>query len=75
MIPIGQVRALIFEMFGGKVPCAGAIRMPPYLVARVGVNRNVLPKAAASAAGCVKCGSGGVICISHTTDFIDISLR
>jgi len=66
------------EMFGGKVPLrrgnANAGERP-YLIARVGVNRNVLLEAAASAAGCVKCGSGGRICISHTPDFIDIPLR
>lgn len=51
-------------MFGGKVPLrAGNTNAGerPYLVARVEVNRNVLLGAAASAAGCVKCGSGGVL--------------
>jgi hypothetical protein len=31
----------------------------PYLVARVALNRSVLLEAAASAAGCLECGSGG----------------
>ena len=61
---IMQARALLFEMFGGKVPLrrgdANAGERP-HLVARVAVNRNVLLEAAASAAGCVKCGSGGRI--------------
>lgn len=72
-----QARALLFEMFGGKVPLRPGntnVGERPYLVARVGVNRSVLLEAA-SAAGCMECGSGGVICSSHTTDFIDISLR
>ena len=59
---IMQARTLLFEMFGGKVPLRPGNTNAgerPYGVARVEVNRNVLLGAAASAAGCVKCGSGG----------------
>ena len=59
-----QARALLFEMFGGKVPLRPGNTNAgerPYLVARVGVNRSVLLEAAASAAGCMECGSGGRI--------------
>jgi hypothetical protein len=59
---IMQARALLFEMFGGKVPVRPADTNAgerPYLLARVGADRSVLLEAAASAAGCVKCGSGG----------------
>lgn len=51
-------------MFGGKVPLRPGNTNAgerPYPVARVGVNRNVLLEAAASAAGCMECGSGGVL--------------
>jgi hypothetical protein len=52
-----QTQALIFEMFGGKVPLRpGNTKASerPYLVARVGVNRSALLEAAASAAGCIE---------------------
>ena len=47
----------------------------PFLIARVGLNRLVLLAAAASAAGCVKSGSGGLSWVLHTTDLIDIEMR
>ena len=58
---IVQGRTALFGMFGGKVPLRAALVKPgekPYLIARVGLNRNVLIEAAAS---CVKSGSGGPI--------------
>jgi hypothetical protein len=55
-------------MFGGKVPLRAALVKPgekPYLIARVGINRQVLLEAAA-AGSCVKSGSGGVISLPPT---------
>ena len=60
---IVQGRNTLFGMFGGKVPLRRAIVKAgekPYLIARVGINRMVLLEAA-SAASCVKFGSGGRI--------------
>jgi hypothetical protein len=54
-------RNTLFGMFGGKVPLRAAqVRLgeKPYLIARVGINREVLLEAA-SAGSCVKFGSGG----------------
>jgi hypothetical protein len=48
-------------MFGGKVqlrPAQVADGEKPYLIARVGLNREVLLQAAGS---CLECGSGGRI--------------
>ncbi len=59
-----QTRALLFEMFGGKVllrPGNTKASERPYLVAGVGVNLSALLEAAASAAGFMECGSGGLI--------------
>jgi hypothetical protein len=59
---IVQGRNVLFGMFGGKVPLRPSHAKSgerPFLVARVGLNRGVLLEAAASAAGCVKSGSGG----------------
>jgi hypothetical protein len=56
-----------FAMFGRQVPLRPAVVKPgtkPYLVARVAMNRNVLLEAAASAAGCLEIGSGGVLPIN-----------
>jgi hypothetical protein len=56
---IVQGRNALFGMFGGKVPLRAAqvkAGEKPYLIARVGLNRAVLLKAAGS---CVKFGSGG----------------
>src|SRR5262249_55472235 len=56
-----QGRNTLFGMFGGKVPLRRALVKPgekPYLIARVGLNREVLLEAA-SAGSCVKFGSGG----------------
>jgi hypothetical protein len=55
-------RNVLFGIFGGKVtlrpaPVQGGER--PFLIARVGINRDILLEAAADAAGCVKSGSGG----------------
>lgn len=61
---IVQGRNLLFGMFGGKMPLRPAETKAgerPFLVARLGLNRTVLLEAAAGAAGCVKCGSGGRI--------------
>jgi hypothetical protein len=57
-------RNVLFGIFGGKVtlrpaPVQGGKR--PFLIARVGINRDILLEAAADAAGCVKSGSGGSI--------------
>jgi len=60
---IVQGRNTLFGMFGGKVPLRAAVVKPgekPYLIARVGINRQVLLEAA-SAGSCVKFGSGGRI--------------
>ena len=49
-----QGRDTLFAMFGGKVPLRAALVPPgekPYLIARVGTNRQVLLEAA-SAASC-----------------------
>lgn len=57
-------RIALFELFGGKVPLRQAepkLGEKRFLVARVGLNREVLLEAAATAAGCVKSGSGGRI--------------
>ncbi len=73
-----QGRNVLFGMFGGKVPLRPGKMQPgerPYLVARVGIDRRVLLEAAASAAGCVESGSGGVSWVSHTPEFADIELR
>lgn len=59
-----QARALLVEMFGGKVPRRSGNTNAgerPYLVARNGVSRSVLLEAAADAAGSMECGSGGVM--------------
>lgn len=59
---IVQGRNTLFAMFGGKVPLRPAQVRPgekPYLIARVGLNRNVLIEAAGS---CLKVGSGGRVC-------------
>jgi methylase of polypeptide subunit release factors len=59
-----QGRNTLFGLFNGRVPMRPAALKPgerPYLIARVGINRDVLLQAAASAAGCVENGSGGVI--------------
>ena len=61
---IGELRNVLFGMFGGKVgrrPAPIQEGEQPYLIARVGLNRHILLDAAAEAAGCVKCGSGGRI--------------
>jgi hypothetical protein len=61
---IVQGRNALFSMFGGKVPLRAAqveAGEKPYLIARVGINREVLLEAAL-AGSCVKFGSGGVIC-------------
>jgi hypothetical protein len=61
---IVQGRNTLFGLFNGRVPMRPAVLKPgerPYLIARVGVNRNVVLQAAASAAGCVEIGSGGRI--------------
>jgi hypothetical protein len=61
---IVQGRNVLFGLFGGKVPLRPADTKPgerPYLVARLSLNRAVLLEAAAGAAGCVKCGSGGML--------------
>lgn len=58
---IVQGRNALFGMFGGKVPLRAAqVRNgeKPYLIARVGLNREVLLQAAG---GCVEFGSGGRI--------------
>jgi hypothetical protein len=58
---IAEGRNTLFAMFGGKVPLCAAQIGPgekPYLIARVGLNRNVLIEAAGT---CLKVGSGGVI--------------
>jgi hypothetical protein len=58
---IVQARNVLFSMFGGRVPVRPAkLRAGerPYMIARVGLNRNVLIEAANS---CVKSGSGGRI--------------
>ena len=58
---IVQGRNTLFAMFGGKVPLRPAQVRPgekPYLIARVGLNRNVLIEAAGSF---LKVGSGGVL--------------
>jgi hypothetical protein len=60
-----QARNVVFNMFGGRVPLRpGTPKLgeKPFLVARVGINRMVLLEAAASAANCVKSGSGESIC-------------
>jgi hypothetical protein len=60
---IVQVRNTLFAMFGGKVSLRQALVKSgekPYLIARVGINREVLLEAA-SAGSCVKFGSGGRI--------------
>ena len=59
-----QGRNTLFGLFNGRVPMRPAALKPgerTYLIARVGINRNVLLDAAASAAGCVENGSGGRI--------------
>jgi hypothetical protein len=61
---IAEARDVLFGMFGGKVglrPAPIQEGEQPYLIARVGLNRHILLNAAAEAAGCVKCGSGGRI--------------
>ena len=61
---IVEGRNILFGMFGGKVPLKPAQVKDgerPYLIARVGINREILLEAAAEAAGCVKNGSGGRI--------------
>jgi hypothetical protein len=55
---IVQARNTLFAMFGGKVqlrPAQVANGEKPYLIARVGLNREVLLQAAGS---CLECGSG-----------------
>jgi len=59
---------LCFGMFGGKVPLRRALAKAgekPYLIARVGLNREALLEAA-SAGSCVKFGSGGRILLPST---------
>jgi site-specific DNA recombinase len=57
-----QARMALFDMFGGRVALRRARgAAPPFLIARVGINRAVLLAAAAGAAGCVESGSGGRI--------------
>ena len=59
---ITQGRAILFNMFGGKVPMRPAPVKPgeqPYLIARIGLNRSVLLQAAADGTGCLESGSGG----------------
>ena len=75
---IVQGRNVLFECFSGRVPLRPAETKPgerPYLITRIGLNRGVLLEAAASAAGCVRSGSGGGILVSHTTEFADLELR
>jgi hypothetical protein len=55
---IVQGRNTLFAMFGGKVKLRQNAEKP-YLIARIGLNRQVLLQAAS---GCVEFGSGGVIC-------------
>jgi len=60
---IVQGRNVLFAAFGGRVPLRPAKTKPgerPYLIARIGLNRGVLLEATASAAGCVKSGSGRI---------------
>ena len=52
----------LFGLFNGRVPMRPAALKPGerrYLIARVGINRNVLLQAAETAAGCVEIGRGG----------------
>ena len=63
-----QGRNTLFGMFGGKVPLRRALAKAgekPYLIARVGLNREALLEAA-SAGSCVKFGSGGRILLPST---------
>ena len=60
---IVQGRNVLFNAFGGKVPVRCAPVKPcekPYLIARIGLNRQVLLDAA-GAAICLQNGSGGRI--------------
>jgi hypothetical protein len=52
-----EIRALLSLGF----PRRARTEVAAYLIARIGLNRGVLLEAAASAAGCVKSGSGGAI--------------
>jgi hypothetical protein len=73
-----QGRNVLFGMFGGKVPLRRGETRPgerPFLVARVSLNRSIVLEAAASAAGCVKFGSGGPSWISQPAEFVDVELR
>lgn len=57
-------RNILFASFGGRVQMRPGVPKrgeKPYLIARVALNHMVLLEAAASAAGCVKSGSGGRI--------------
>jgi hypothetical protein len=61
---IVQGRNALCGMFGGKVPLRAAqvqTGEKPYLIARLGTNRQELLEAA-SAGSCVEIGSGGRIC-------------
>jgi hypothetical protein len=72
---IVQGRNTLFAMFGGKVPLRPAQVRPgekPYLIARVGLNRNVLIEAAGS---CLKVGSGSPLQNWKSMKTKDLRLR
>jgi len=74
---IVQGRNTLFGMFGGKVPLRAARLKPgekPYLIARVGINRELLLEAA-SAGSCVKFGSKGPLLNWKSMKTKDIRLR
>jgi hypothetical protein len=59
------------QIAGGTWPAQITTGEKPYLIARVGLNWEVLLQAAPE----VEIGSGGLICISHVPDFINIPLQ